>query len=280
MFKLFLVAYLLASLSLPLTRFVPVMVRHRASCSTLPTFQWFQSVLHPSPYAQPIPQNVCTFLFCTSGTGSIQQMSHHPAVECKESIVSRIQLLQFLQCCCRAAAISVLNSFLYTNYRVSVCFVRGPAPNAIRQRIRVELSLWVLIFHLNSQFHIYGTQGLSNLTSFHHCVELGFSHAQCNQALKCGSRFHRIVPNLAAPGVLFHETWSPAKSLCDFVNFFLSSTLYCSFWVSRYRAARFAGRKSNSLVRTVENKEEFNKNLRQMKRADPQRVKRAQATAG
>ena len=51
-------------------------------------------------------------------------------------------------------------------------------------------------FHLNFQTHVFRSHGQSNLTSFHHCVELRFSHAQSCRALKCGSRFHCMIPNL------------------------------------------------------------------------------------
>ena len=34
---------------------------HRAKCPTLPPFQWFRSVLHPSQCSQPIPTSVCSF---------------------------------------------------------------------------------------------------------------------------------------------------------------------------------------------------------------------------
>ena len=70
--------------------------------------------------------------------------------------------------------------------------------------------------------------------SFDRSVELRFSHAQGCQALKRGSRFHRVIPNLrhqsrralsrywVASEIAVHED-------CDFVNVFVSSKSYCSF---------------------------------------------------
>ena len=59
-----------------------------------------------------------------------------------------------------------------------MCFILGPAPKPIRQRIRGTLTL-DFNFHLNSQIRVFKSQGLSNLTSFHHCVKLCVSQAQC-----------------------------------------------------------------------------------------------------
>ena len=65
-----------------------------------------------------------------------------------------------------------------------------------------------------------------------------FSHAQSCQALKCGSRFHCVIPNLrhqsrrtssrdwVAREIAVHEDF-------DFVSVFLSSESCCICWVSR-----------------------------------------------
>ena len=59
----------------------------------------------------------------------------------------------------------------------------------------MELSPDISILHWNSQIHVNESQGWSNLTSFHHCVELHFSDAQDCQTLKRGPRFHSVVTN-------------------------------------------------------------------------------------
>ena len=81
---------------------------------------------------------------------------------------------------------------------------------------------------------IFRSQGQSNLTPVHHCIEFRFSHAQRCQSLKCGSRFHCLVPNLRHQSRrVFLETGVPSEIAvhedCDFVNVFLSSESYCRF---------------------------------------------------
>ena len=81
---------------------------------------------------------------------------------------------------------------------------------------------------------MFASQGQSTLTSFHHCVELRFSHAQSCQTLSCGSRFHCMIPCLRRQ---YRRTVSRDRVVseiavhedCHFVNVFLSSKSYCSF---------------------------------------------------
>ena len=105
----------------------------------------------------------------------------------------------------------------------------------IRQRLLQRTVTLDFNFHSNAQTSVSRSQGHSNLTSFHHCVELRFSHAQRCQALKCGSRSHCVDPICATNPVVFLETGSekslPTKT--DFLNVFLSSESYCSFGFSR-----------------------------------------------
>ena len=73
-----------------------------------------------------------------------------------------------------------------------MCFVHGPAPNRSVKELAAELSLFI-----STPDSVNRSQGLSNLTSFHHCVKLRLSNAHSCQALKSGSRFHSVVTNLS-----------------------------------------------------------------------------------
>ena len=100
-------------------------------------------------------------------------------------------------------------------YSVALCLVLGPALNRTVKEFAVELSLCMSILHWNSQIHVNESQGWSNLTSFHHCVELHFSDAQGCQALKRGPRFHSVVTNLShwvASKVAVHDDAVSAES--------------------------------------------------------------------
>ena len=66
------------------------------------------------------------------------------------------------------------------------------------------------------------------MTSFHHCVKLRFSNAQCCQALKRRSRFHSVVTDLSHQSRrALPRDWVASKVAvhedCDLVNMFLSS---------------------------------------------------------
>ena len=66
------------------------------------------------------------------------------------------------------------------------------------------------------------------MTSFHHCAELRFSHAQGCQPPMCGPRFHCMILNLCHQSCRTFSRDRVAKD-CDFVNVFLPSATYCRF---------------------------------------------------
>ena len=68
--------------------------------------------------------------------------------------------------------------------------------NSAKHHRRGAVTLYFNL-HWNSQILVNGSQGLSNLTSFHHCAELRFPNAQGCQALKCGPRFHDVITSLS-----------------------------------------------------------------------------------
>ena len=80
-------------------------------------------------------------------------------------------------------------------------FISGSCSKPIRQRNRRRTVTLNFKFRWNSQIHVYRSQGESNLTSFHHCLELRFFHAQRCQALLCGSRFHSVCAPQSAPAI-------------------------------------------------------------------------------
>ena len=99
--------------------------------------------------------------------------------------------------------------------------VRGPVPNRSVKEFDVELSLCMSTF-----------TGIPS--SFDHCVELRFSHAQRCQPLKCGSRFHCVCHNPRHQSLrALSRDWVAIEIVvhedCEFVNVVLSSESYCSF---------------------------------------------------
>ena len=109
---------------------------------------------------------------------------------------------------------------------MSTCFVR--CSQSIHPRIRRRTVTLYFNLHGNSQILVDRSQGWSNLTSFHHCIKLRFSNAQCCQALKSRSGFHCVVPNLGHQSRrALHRDWVASKVAvhedCDLVNMFLSS---------------------------------------------------------
>ena len=121
-----------------------------------------------------------------------------------------------------------MNSFLHPKVSCVNVFRSLSCSQSIRQRIRRRAVTVYFNLHGNFEILVYGSQDKSNLTSFHHCLELRFFTAQGCQALKCGTRFHGVVTNLShksrrtlprdrvASKIAVHED-------CDLVNMFLSS---------------------------------------------------------
>ena len=88
---------------------------------------------------------------------------------------------------------------------------------------------------LKSQIRVDGFRGQSNLTSFHHCVELSFSVTHRCQTLMCGSRLHCMNPHLRHnPAVFIIETGPSIPRCGNGVH-----------W-RRYSVARFIATNSNS----------------------------------
>ena len=121
-----------------------------------------------------------------------------------------------------------MDSFLYPEVpRVNV-YRSLSCPQSIRQRIRRRTFTLYFNLHWNSQILVHRSQRQSNLTSFHHCVKLRFSNAQCCQALKRRSRFHSVVTDLSHQSRrALPRDWVASKVAvhedCDLVNMFLSS---------------------------------------------------------
>ena len=74
-------------------------------------------------------------------------------------------------------------------------------------------------------------------TSFHYCVKLCFSNAQCCQALKRRSRFHSVVTDLSHQSRrALSRDWVASKVAvhedCGLVNMFLSSKSQRCFGLS------------------------------------------------
>ena len=279
MFTLLIVAHLLGSLS-------DYSLFSRHGQFIVPSAQHFhhsngftQFSTRPSRCSQPIPTIICHVLFCTSGAGpanlqcfcGTEAQSGFVPTSAPFSAVGTFLILRSASCNCSCTQ----------KYRVSICFVLGPALNRSVTEFAKELSLWISTFcvddvvirvvdrwqvtsglfleqletrhplsrsrsvthvhmnritqavlcefrlqlqrlgltkygmslrksphfHLNSQIHVFRSHGQPNLTSFHHCVELRFSHAQSCRALKCGSRYHCMIPICAnSPVVRFLET--------------------------------------------------------------------------
>ena len=107
---------------------------------------------------------------------------------------------------------------------------------SIRQRIRRRTVTLYCNLHWNSQILVQRSQDWSNLTSFHHCVELRFSNAQ--GCLKSESRFHSVIARLSHQSrrVFFSRLDLAAKSLStktDFVNAFLVFDISMQICVSQ-----------------------------------------------
>ena len=100
-------------------------------------------------------------------------------------------------------------------------------------------------FHWNSQFHVYESQGQSNLAPLYHCAETSLT-LKGVKLCSVDPAFNVWLPICATkPVAIFLETGSTEKSLStktDFVHMLLSSEAQCSSGVpTRYRAARFIG---------------------------------------
>ena len=131
--------------------------------------------------------------------------------------------------------ISSLNSLLNSKESCIDVFRSWSCSQSTRQRIcRRPVSL-TLNLHWNSQFNVCGSQGYSNLTTMHNCVELSFSNnAQGCQALKSGSSFHSVIASLSH---LFRHAFSrdwiageiAVHEDSGSINVFLSSKSQCSF---------------------------------------------------
>ena len=91
------------------------------------------------------------------------------------------------------AGIGVLSSILHPKITVYQCVSFGSPSQPVRQRIRRRTVTLYFNLHWNSQIHAFGSQRMSNLISFYHCVELRSSNAQGCQALKCRSRCHCVI---------------------------------------------------------------------------------------
>ena len=90
----------------------------------------------------------------------------------------------------------------------------------------------------NSQILVYRSQGWSNLTFVHHCVELRFSNAQCCQALKRRSRFHSLSHQSHRA---FLGDWVARKVLSTKTDHLNKVSVF-----DKCRTARFNGTTSNS----------------------------------
>ena len=128
-----------------------------------------------------------------------------------------------------------MNSFLYPKVPRVKVFRSVSYSQSIRQRIRRRTVTLYFNLHWDSQVLVYRSQGLSNLTSFHHCVKLRFSNAQGCQALKRGSRFQCGKPQSLSTNTVILSTCFCLRNLSAALGF-----------PTRYRAARFNGTKSNS----------------------------------
>ena len=121
-----------------------------------------------------------------------------------------------------------MDSFLYPEVpRVNVLRSLS-CSQSIRQRSRRRTFTLYFDLHRNSQILVHRSQGRSNLTSFHHCVKLRFSDAQCCQALSSWSRFHIVATSLSHQSRrVLPRDWVASKVAvhedCNLVNMFLSS---------------------------------------------------------
>ena len=121
-------------------------------------------------------------------------------------------------------------------YRVSMFFVRSPAPNRSVKEFAVELSLCISIFIGIPRSWYIDLKISPTRPSFHHCVELRFSNAQ--GCLKSGSRFHSVIASLSHQSLscFFSRLDPAAKSLStktDFVNAFLVFDISTQIWISQ-----------------------------------------------
>ena len=115
----------------------------------------------------------------------------------------------------------------------------SPLETCVGGSMRIRRRTVALYFnlHWDSQILVHGPQGQSNLTSFHHCVEIRISNAQCCQTLKRRSRLHGVVTNLGFQSRrAFSRDWVASKVAvhegCDFVRMFLSSKSQRCFGLS------------------------------------------------
>ena len=95
--------------------------------------------------------------------------------------------------------ISALYSFLHPKKSGVNVFHSGFCSQPIRQRFCRRADTLDFNFHLNSQAHVFRSQGRSNLTSFHHREELHFSHAQRCSRSEVWIQIPLCVPQSAPP---------------------------------------------------------------------------------
>ena len=113
-----------------------------------------------------------------------------------------------------------------------MCFVRGPAPNRSAKEFAVELSLCI-----STLIGVPRSMYMDLKDSPNSSSEEWIKISQCDCQSEPPRAFSR---DWIASEIAVHES-------CDFVNVFFSSKSQCSFgFPTRYRAARFSGRKSNA----------------------------------